>query len=49
MKLLEGPEARAAAERIGRRFRSARTLGLRASRRGSSERYLLARGFAGEG
>ena len=47
VKLFDSPEADAAAKSLGRRF--ARTLGLRpeASRKGTSERYLIARGFKG--
>jgi 23S rRNA (uridine2552-2'-O)-methyltransferase len=45
VKLFDSPEADAAARALGRRF--AKTLGMRpeASRKGTSERYLLARGF----
>jgi 23S rRNA (uridine2552-2'-O)-methyltransferase len=45
LKILDGPEAQAAVERIRTRFATARTLKPRASRRGTSERYLLARRF----
>jgi 23S rRNA (uridine2552-2'-O)-methyltransferase len=45
LKVLDGPEAQAAVERIRTRFATARTLKPRASRRGTSERYLLARRF----
>jgi 23S rRNA (uridine2552-2'-O)-methyltransferase len=44
LKLLESPEARAAAQRIARGFERSRTLRTAASRKGSSESYLLARG-----
>ena len=44
-KLLDCPEADAVAARLRKRFASARTLRLRATRQGSTERYLLARGF----
>jgi 23S rRNA (uridine2552-2'-O)-methyltransferase len=45
LKILESPEARAVALRLRRRFRSARAVRTRATRKGSSERYLLARGL----
>jgi len=45
LKLLDAPEALSAERRLRRRFASARVLRLRATRRGSRERYLLARGF----
>ncbi len=44
LKILEGPEARAIEQRIRRRFRSARLERPEGSRKGSSERYLVARG-----
>jgi len=49
LKLFDGPEADAAAKAIGRHFE--KTIGTRpeASRKGTSERYLLARGFRGTG
>ena len=47
-KLLECPEAGAFRRRIGSRFASLRPVRTRATRRGSSERYLLARGYRGE-
>jgi 23S rRNA (uridine2552-2'-O)-methyltransferase len=45
VKLFDGPEADAAARAVGRDF--AKRIGIRpeASRKGSSERYLIARGF----
>jgi 23S rRNA (uridine2552-2'-O)-methyltransferase len=43
-KLLDGPEAEAVGKRIGAAFRESRTLRPEATRKGSSERYLLARG-----
>ena len=46
-KLLDCPEAEAIAARLGKRFGSARTVRLRATRQGSAERYLLARDFRG--
>ena len=47
IKILEGPEARVVDQRIRKVFDEARTLKLRATRKGSSERYLLARGYHG--
>ena len=44
LKILEGPEARAVEKRIRAGFDRARTLKPAASRKGTSERYLLARG-----
>ncbi|MEE9606375.1 MAG: RlmE family RNA methyltransferase [Myxococcota bacterium] len=48
VKILDGPEAQAAVQRLGGRFQRARTLKPAATRKGSSERYLLARGFRPE-
>jgi 23S rRNA (uridine2552-2'-O)-methyltransferase len=45
VKLLDCPESAGFAKRIRARFDSARELRPEASRKGSSERYLLARGF----
>lgn len=45
LKLLESPEAQAIATRLGRRFASARTVRLAATRKGSAEKYLVARGW----
>jgi 23S rRNA (uridine2552-2'-O)-methyltransferase len=47
IKLLDGPEAQQVARRLKRRFAKARTVKPRATRKGSSERYLLARDFRG--
>jgi 23S rRNA (uridine2552-2'-O)-methyltransferase len=47
VKLLEGPEAQAIEKRLRACFREARSLKPAASRAGTSERYLLARGFRG--
>lgn len=44
LKLLEGPEAQAVERRLRARFASARSLRPSASRKGTTERYLLARG-----
>jgi 23S rRNA (uridine2552-2'-O)-methyltransferase len=48
LKLLESPEAQAIAARLRRRFSTARTTRLASTRKGSSEKYLLARGFGGD-
>jgi 23S rRNA (uridine2552-2'-O)-methyltransferase len=45
LKILEGPEAQVVERRLRGRFSRARTVKPRASRKGSAERYLLARGF----
>lgn len=47
LKILESPEAQEALRRIRPRFESARSVKVSATRKGSSERYLLARGFGG--
>jgi len=47
VKLLEGPEAAALAHRIARNFETAKSLRPAASRKGTSERYLLARNYRG--
>jgi 23S rRNA (uridine2552-2'-O)-methyltransferase len=47
LKILEGPEAQAVEKRLRTRFESAQAVRTRATRKGSSERYLLARGFRG--
>ena len=47
VKLLDGPEAQQVAGHLKARFEGARTVKPRATRKGSSERYLLARGFRG--
>ncbi len=44
LKLLDGPEAQAVAARLRTRFARARITGLAATRRHSSERYLVGRG-----
>jgi 23S rRNA (uridine2552-2'-O)-methyltransferase len=46
-KLLEAPEAQAVANRLRARFESARVTKSQATRKGSSEKYLIARGFRG--
>ncbi len=45
LKILDGPEAQAVERRLRARFAQAKTVKPRASRKGSAERYLLARGF----
>ena len=47
IKILEGPEAVLVDRRLRREFETAKTVKPRASRRGSSERYLLGRGYKG--
>ncbi len=47
LKLLDCPEAEQVSRRLRARFAKARVLRPRATRKGSSERYLLARGWKG--
>jgi 23S rRNA (uridine2552-2'-O)-methyltransferase len=47
VKLFDSPEADAAAKALGRRFERSQGLRPEASRKGTSEKYLLARGFKG--
>jgi len=47
VKILEGPEAQQVDRRIRKLFRKAKTVKSEASRKGSTERYLLARGYHG--
>jgi 23S rRNA (uridine2552-2'-O)-methyltransferase len=47
LKILQGPEALAIDRRLRAGFERAKTVKVSASRRGTSERYLLARGFRG--
>jgi len=49
LKLMEGPEAQAAEQRLRARFAGARSLRPEASRKGTSERYWLGTGFRGAG
>ncbi len=49
IKILDGPEAQAAVKRLGKRFDSAKTVKCNSTRKGSTEKYLLARGFEGAG
>lgn len=48
IKILEGPEAQRIDRRIRARFDRAKTLKLQSTRKGSSERYLIARGYRGD-
>ncbi|MBW2541370.1 MAG: RlmE family RNA methyltransferase [Deltaproteobacteria bacterium] len=47
VKILEGPDAALVDRRLRREFESAKTVKPGATRRGSSERYLLGRGYKG--
>ena len=47
MKILDAPEAQLVERRIRVRFARARTVRPAASRKGSTERYLMARNFSG--
>ena len=47
VKILEGPEAQVIDKRIRTAFELAKTVKLDATRKGSSERYLVARGYRG--
>ena len=47
IKILEGPEAQVVDRRIRQCFDRAKTQKLRSTRKGSSERYLVARGYRG--
>ena len=47
LKILEGPEAQAVDRRRRAGFERAKTVRVSASRKGTSERYLLARGYRG--
>jgi 23S rRNA (uridine2552-2'-O)-methyltransferase len=49
LKILEGPEAQAVDRRLRAGFERAKTVRVSASRKGTSERYLLARGWKGSG
>jgi 23S rRNA (uridine2552-2'-O)-methyltransferase len=48
LKILEGPEAQVVDRRIRMKFRAAKTVKSKATRKGSTERYLYARDFRGE-
>lgn len=47
VKILEGPEAQVVDKRIRAAFEQAKTVKLDATRKGSTERYLVARGYRG--
>jgi 23S rRNA U2552 (ribose-2'-O)-methylase RlmE/FtsJ len=47
LKILEGPEAQAIDRRIRTGFKRAKTVKVDASRKGTSERYLVAFGYEG--
>lgn len=47
IKILEGPEAQAVDRRMRAAFEKAKTVKLRSTRKGSTERYLVARGYRG--
>jgi 23S rRNA (uridine2552-2'-O)-methyltransferase len=47
IKILEGPEAQVVDKRIRKRFAKAKTVKLQSTRKGSTERYLVAQGFRG--
>ncbi|MCP5068963.1 MAG: RlmE family RNA methyltransferase [bacterium] len=49
VKILEGPEAQVVDRRIRVRFKTAKTIKSKATRKGSTERFLFARGYKGEG
>ncbi|MBY0401859.1 23S rRNA methyltransferase, partial [Myxococcota bacterium] len=49
VKILEGPEAQVVDKRIRASFEQAKTVKLDATRKGSTERYLVARGYRGAG
>jgi 23S rRNA (uridine2552-2'-O)-methyltransferase len=48
IKILEGPEAAVVDKRIRKSFESAKAVKLKSTRKGSTERYLIARGYRGE-
>jgi 23S rRNA (uridine2552-2'-O)-methyltransferase len=48
LKILEGPEAQTVDRRMRALFEQARTVKLESTRKGSTERYLIARGLRGE-
>ena len=48
LKILEGPEAQTVDKRIRGLFGKAKTVKLASTRKGSTERYLVAQGFRGE-
>jgi 23S rRNA (uridine2552-2'-O)-methyltransferase len=48
IKILEGPEAQVVDRRMRARFDKSKTLKLQSTRKGSTERYLIARGYRGQ-
>jgi len=47
IKILDGPEAQVAVKRLRGRFDAGKTIKCKSTRKGSTEKYLLARGFEG--
>jgi 23S rRNA (uridine2552-2'-O)-methyltransferase len=47
IKILDGPEAQAAVKRLSKRFDAAKTVKCKSTRKGSTEKYLWAKGFEG--
>ena len=47
IKILEGPEAQAIDRRLRKAFEKAKTIKLQATRKGSTEKYLVAQGYRG--
>jgi 23S rRNA (uridine2552-2'-O)-methyltransferase len=47
VKILDGPEAQIVDRRIRMKFQTAKTVKSKASRKGSTERYLFAKGYRG--
>ena len=47
IKILEGPEAQQVDQRMRKSFAKAKTVKLQSTRKGSTERYLVARGYRG--
>jgi 23S rRNA (uridine2552-2'-O)-methyltransferase len=47
IKILEGPEAAIVDRRIRKTFDAAKAVKLKSTRKGSTERYLIARGYRG--
>jgi 23S rRNA (uridine2552-2'-O)-methyltransferase len=47
VKILDGPEAQIVDRRIRMKFRAAKTVKSKATRKGSTERYLFAKGYRG--
>jgi len=48
IKILEGPEAQEIDRRIRKTFQTAKTVKLQSTRKGSTEKYLVARGYLGD-